>query len=91
MIAMKTQITDLFGLNVYTDRGIFVGEVEDAVINVDGKKIDSIAVGNLSPEIRESKGYKGLRIPYRIIRNVGDIVIIRHIPNAFRSSSTEQE
>lgn len=87
---MKTQITDLFGLNVYTDRGIFVGEVEDAVINVDGKKIDSIAVGNLSPEIRESKGYKGLRIPYRIIRNVGDIVIIRHIPNAFRSSN-EQE
>jgi len=88
---MKTQITDLFGLNVYTDRGIFVGEVEDAVIDVDGKKIESLAVGNLSSEIKESKGYKGLRVPYRIIRNVGDIIIIRHIPNAFRSSSTEQE
>ncbi len=32
---METQITDLFGLQIYTDKGMFVGEVEDVVIDVD--------------------------------------------------------
>ena len=37
---METQITDLFGLQIYTDKGMFVGEVEDVVIDVDSKKIE---------------------------------------------------
>jgi sporulation protein YlmC with PRC-barrel domain len=29
------------------------------------------------------KNYKGLKIPFRIIRSIGDIIIIRHLPGAF--------
>jgi sporulation protein YlmC with PRC-barrel domain len=35
---METQITDLFGLQIYTDKGMFIGEVEDVLIDVDQKK-----------------------------------------------------
>jgi len=31
------------------------------------------------------KNYKGLKVPFRIIRSIGDIVIIRHLPGAFKS------
>jgi len=27
MIRMRTQITELFGLNIYTEKSVFVGEV----------------------------------------------------------------
>ena len=87
---MRTQITELFGLRVYTDRAVFVGSVDDVVVDVDQKKIDSLAVGELNPEIGEVKGYSGLQIPFRIIKSIGNIVIIRHIPGLFRSPAKEE-
>jgi len=89
-IPMRTQITELLGLRVYTDRAVFVGSVDDVVVDVDQKKIDSLAVGELNPEIGEVKGYSGLQIPFRIIKSIGDIVIIRHIPGIFRSPAKEE-
>ncbi|MHC1627021.1 MAG: PRC-barrel domain-containing protein [Methanoculleaceae archaeon] len=88
---MQTHITELFGLPVYTDRATYVGQVDDVIIDVAGKKLDALAVGNLSREIGEVRGYRGIRIPYRLIRAIGDIVIIRHIPAIFHSPSTSEE
>ena len=87
---METQITDLFGLHIYTDKGMFIGEVEDVLIDVDQKKIDSIVVGKVNEELFEMKNYKGLKIPYRIISAIDNIVLIRHLPGAFSGSSTEE-
>ncbi len=47
---METQITELFGLQIYTDKGMFVGEVEDVLIDVDQKKIDSIVVSKVNDQ-----------------------------------------
>lgn len=84
---MKTQITELFGLSVYTDKAVYVGDIEDVVIDVDGKKMDSIAVGNLNPEFVEVKGFRGIKIPYRMIKSIGDVVVVRHIPRAFKQEA----
>ena len=84
---METQITELFGLQIYTDKGMFVGEVEDVLIDVDQKKIDSIVVGKVNDQLFELKNYKGLKIPYRIISAIDDIVLIRHLPGAFTSGT----
>ncbi|MDD1678894.1 MAG: PRC-barrel domain-containing protein [Methanomicrobiales archaeon] len=81
---MKTQITELFGLSVYTDKAVYVGDIEDVVIDVDGKKLDSIAVGNLNPEFVDVKGFRGIKIPYRMIKSIGDVVVVRHLARAFK-------
>ncbi|MGA2698234.1 MAG: PRC-barrel domain-containing protein [Methanoregula sp.] len=88
---METQITDLFGLSIYTDKGMYIGEVEDVVIDVDSKKIESLVVGKVNDQLFELKNYKGLKIPYRIISAIDDIVLIRHLPGAFASGSIEEE
>ncbi|MCX6696963.1 MAG: PRC-barrel domain-containing protein [Methanoregula sp.] len=85
---METHITDLFGLQIYTDKGMFIGEVDDVVIDVDSKKIDAIVVGKVNEELFELKNYKGLKIPYRIISAIDDIVLVRHLPGAFTQSGT---
>lgn len=86
---MRTQITEMFGLRVYTDRAVFIGNVDDVVLDVDQKKIDALAVGELNPEIGEVKGYNGLQIPFRVVKSVGDIVIVRHIPGLFKPPTKE--
>jgi sporulation protein YlmC with PRC-barrel domain len=87
---METQITELFGLQIYTDKGMFVGEVDDVVIDVDQKKIEAIVVGKVNEDLFELKNFKGLKIPYRIISAIDDIVLIRHLPGAFTGGSTEE-
>jgi sporulation protein YlmC with PRC-barrel domain len=59
--------------------------VEDILIDVESKKMESIVVGKLNPQLVDIKNYKGLKIPFRIIRSIGDIILIRHLPGAFRS------
>ena len=88
---METQITDLFGLSIYTDKGMYIGEVEDVVIDVDSKKIESLVVGKVNDQLFELKNYKGLKIPYRIISAIDDIVLIRHLPGAFASGTIEEQ
>jgi sporulation protein YlmC with PRC-barrel domain len=80
---MRTQITDMFELKVYTEKSVYVGEVEDVLIDVESKKMESVVVGKLNQQLVDIKNYKGLKIPFRIIRSIGDIIIIRHLPGAF--------
>jgi sporulation protein YlmC with PRC-barrel domain len=84
---MEAQITDLFSLQIYTEKGMYIGEVEDVVIDVDQKKIDSVVVGKVNEQLFELKNFKGLKIPYRIISAIDDIVLIRHLPGAFSGGS----
>ncbi len=84
---MEAQITDLFSLQIYTEKGMYIGEVEDVVIDVDQKKIDSLVVGKVNEQLFELKNFKGLKIPYRIISAIDDIVLIRHLPGAFSGGS----
>jgi sporulation protein YlmC with PRC-barrel domain len=88
---MEAHITELFGLQIYTDKGMFIGEVEDVVIDVDSKKIEAVVVGKVNDQLFELKNFKGLKIPYRIISAIDDIVIIRHLPGAFSGGSGTEE
>ncbi len=81
---MKSQITDVLGLSVYTDKAVFVGDVDDVVIDLDRKTIKALALGNLNMDIIDIKGYKGLQIPFRMIRSIGDVILVRHMPGIFK-------
>jgi len=88
---METQITELFGLQIYTEKGMFIGEVEDVVLDVESKKMEALVVGKVNDQLFELKNFKGLKIPYRIISAIDDIVLIRHLPGAFAGGSASGE
>lgn len=89
MITMKSAITELFGKKVYTEKAVYVGDVDDVIINVDTKKMESLALGNVNQEVFDITNFKGVKIPYRIIRAVNDVVIIRHLAGMSRSEIIE--
>jgi sporulation protein YlmC with PRC-barrel domain len=82
---MRNQITELFELKVYTEKSVLVGEVEDVLIDIESKKMESVVVGKLNQQLVDIKSYKGLKVPFRIIRSIGDIILIRHLPGAFKA------
>jgi len=86
---MKTPVTELFGMKVYTDDAVYVGEIDDVVLNVDTKKVESLAVSNLNGDVGELKNHKGIKIPYRVVRAAKDIIIIRHVRGLFANENEE--
>jgi sporulation protein YlmC with PRC-barrel domain len=82
---MRNQITEMFDLKVYTEKSVFVGEVEDILLDIESKKMESIVVGKLNPQLVDIKNYKGLKVPFRIIRSIGDIILVRHLQGAFKA------
>ncbi|MBS1262856.1 MAG: hypothetical protein MAG715_00019 [Methanonatronarchaeales archaeon] len=88
---MITELSSLLdpGLKMYTDQGAYVGEVEDAVMNVDGGKLHGIALRNLNPEFAD--GERNVIVPFRWVRAIGDIVIIKHLPHRFGMEPAGEE
>lgn len=76
---MIADITSLFDLNVYTDKGKYVGKVQDVQLEANERKISGLALGNINKDLFDVET-KGVIIPYRWVLAAGDIIIIRQ-PN----------
>lgn len=83
---MRTELSSLLnpGIEMYTDQGVFVGDVDDVVLNVDESDIYGIALDRLNPDFVEGEGR--VIVPFRWVRSIGDIVIIKHLPERFRQA-----
>ncbi len=75
---MNAEITSLLGLEVYTQKGVFVGRVDDVVLNPEQGAVSGLALGDVNRDLFDQKS-KGIIIPYRWVTAIGDIVIMRHL------------
>jgi sporulation protein YlmC with PRC-barrel domain len=90
MDSMRTDLTTLFGLNVYTDTGTYVGKVADLVLNVEERNVKGIAITDINKDMFDVST-KGAIIPYRWVVTTGDIVIIRNVVSRFKPKKEKVE
>jgi len=77
-MAMTGEITTLFGMKVFTDEGRYVGKIEDVIVDTNASAISGIVVVEYNKALIDSHA-RGVVIPYRLVKAVGDIVIIRDV------------
>ncbi len=87
------EITSLVGREVYSNGGVFVGEVEDLRLNLDGQVVTGLALGNLNGELFGSAvaSGQGVIVPYRWVRAVGDVIIVNEVVERVREPDEEEE
>ncbi|NHN58938.1 MULTISPECIES: PRC-barrel domain-containing protein [Halorussus] len=87
------EITSLVGREVYSNNGVFVGEVEDVQLNVDGCVVAGLALGELNHELFSNvvAGQNGVIIPYRWVRAVGDVILVNDTIERLRQPDGEGE
>lgn len=75
------EITTLVGREVYSNNGIFVGEVEDVRLDLDQEAVTGIALSEINDELfgEEIPPNKGVMVPYRWVRAVGDVILINDV------------
>jgi sporulation protein YlmC with PRC-barrel domain len=76
--AMLEEATELIGLQVYTPNGIFLGNVNNLVIDLENKKVDGLFINETNPLLVEDS--KAVNVPYRWIQSVGDVIILKYFP-----------
>ncbi|HID42514.1 MAG TPA: photosystem reaction center subunit H [Archaeoglobaceae archaeon] len=87
---MISEISTLFGLKVYTDEGRYVGKVDDVVIDLEKRQVRGLALGDYNKVLIDSKA-PGIIIPYRLVKSVGDIVLIKDIFKFSRKKVRREE
>lgn len=75
---MLELVTDLIGLPVYTKSGIYLGDVNNVVLDITANKIYGLFVSNTNPSLVEDSA--NLNIPYRWVQSVGDVIILKYFP-----------
>ncbi|WP_128478322.1 PRC-barrel domain-containing protein [Halorussus pelagicus] len=87
------EITNLVGREVYSNNGIFVGEVEDVRLNVDACAVSGVALGELNRELFSDvvDTENGVMVPYRWVRAVGDVVLINDTIERLQQPDDEDE
>ena len=93
MDADADEITSLVGREVYSNNGVFVGEIEDIQLNLDAETVTGLALSELNAELfsREMTGKKGVIVPYRWVRAVGDVVLINDVVERYETDEPEEE
>jgi sporulation protein YlmC with PRC-barrel domain len=75
---MLEEASELMGLQVYTSNGIFLGNVNNLVIDLDNKRVDGLFVSETNPLLVEES--KAVNVPFRWIQSVGDIILLKYFP-----------
>lgn len=74
-------ISEMFGKDVFTDKGYYCGKVDDVEFDLTRFKVRSLVIsaarGTFLGKMVGEK--KGIIVPYPMIQAIGDIVLIKHI------------
>jgi len=93
MDATPQEITSLVGREVYSNNGVFVGEVEDLRLNLDSQVVTGLALTAVNDDLLGTRtaGTAGAIIPYRWVRAVGDVVLINDVVERLGDADEEEE
>ncbi|HEX9709943.1 MAG TPA: PRC-barrel domain-containing protein [Candidatus Thermoplasmatota archaeon] len=75
---MLEEVSELIGVQVYTNKGIFLGNVNNLIIDIDGSSVDGLFVTDTNPLLVEDS--RNIAIPFRWVQSVGDIILLRFFP-----------
>ena len=87
------EITTLVGREVYSKNGVYVGEVEDVRLDLDGERVTGLAINRVSDDLfgDRVKGARGVMVPYRWVMAVGDVVLINDAVERLPTTGEDEE
>ena len=93
MDANQREIGSLVGREVYSNNGVFVGEVEDIRMDLDREVVTGLAVGALNPDVLagRARGARGVIVPFRWVRSVGDVVLVNDVIERLREPEEDAD
>jgi sporulation protein YlmC with PRC-barrel domain len=72
----QMEISSLVGREVYTNNGVFVGEVSDIKLDFETQQVDRLALEYVNTDLLKLPRRKsGVLVPFRWVQSVGDVIL----------------
>ncbi len=93
MAVEPQEITSLVGREVYSNNGVFVGEIEDLRLDLDAEVVNGLALSALNPALFDdvNADSRGVIVPYRWVRSVGDVVLVSDVVERLKDEEDEDD
>lgn len=75
---MLEEVSELIGIQVYTNKGTFLGNVSNVILDIEDRLVDSLFITDTNPLLVEDS--RNIAVPYRWVSSVGDIILLRFFP-----------
>lgn len=87
------EITSLVGREVYSNNGVYVGQVEDLRLDLDRQSVTGLALHDLNTDLfgPDAATARGVIVPYRWVRAVGDVVLVNDVIERMKRPQDENE
>lgn len=85
-IGMLEECSNIIGLEVYSPEGIFVGKVDDIAVDPSNRAISGLIIREPSPVLVDKDVM--IKIPYRWVQSIGDIIILKTFPKHVGNDGT---
>ncbi|MFC7073585.1 PRC-barrel domain-containing protein [Halovenus rubra] len=91
--SVPQEITTLVGREVYTNNGVFLGEIEDLRLELDTQQVTGLALHELNHELfaEEAASARGVIVPFRWVQSVGDVVIVNDLAERVQQAKQNEE
>ncbi len=86
---METEVTNFVGLPVYTNRGQYVGVVNNVQLDLPNRRVGSLVLTRTNQDLIE--GGHNVAVPYRWVAAAGDIVILSTFPEKVQVAAPSDE
>jgi sporulation protein YlmC with PRC-barrel domain len=86
---MLETISNIKGLEIYTPDGIFVGLVNEVIIDLSTMKASGLYVHKANPVLVEDN--ISISIPFSWVRGIGDVVVLRIFPDHVCAGESRRE
>jgi len=74
-----TEISNVIqNVPVYTRKGTFVGQVENAILDLGSRTVEALLLTETNEKVVE--GGKDVAVPYRWVSDFDDIMVLRYFP-----------
>ncbi len=89
----RSEITSLVGHDVYSNNGIYVGIVEDVQLNLNKGAVTALAVADVNTDVFGSytDDSRGVLVPYRWVRSIGDVILVNEVIERIGDDNTEED
>ena len=75
---MQVEVTALYGLEVFTHKGIYLGRVMEVIVDINKNTIYEFILGETNPNIIEESHSVG--IPFRWVQSIKEVVVLKYFP-----------
>lgn len=86
-------VKEVFGKDVFTEKGMYCGRISDLEFDLSKFKVKSLIIDICKGSILEkiiSGGKKGVVVPYSMVRAIGDIILIKDITTSLPTPTEEK-